>query len=552
MTSKAYKFSPYYIANAVEKKVLFPVLRAGNRTGEREHTEWEVKSETMGIFGRKKRIPPPHPRREPRIPGPPTADNIAGVFRDCVDFKRRTLYLNNDPNRQVEMLFITGQVRNERASDYVMRPLTQNEALRAAATMDEAFDLMAKGGLYSLSVEVRTTADQVVGDLVDGWVALFFPGKGEVLTLMTGTEEKRSVSEPENEPDVKGARDSFVENLRTNTSLVRRRLRSPSLKITEQVVGRQSLTPVDVLWLDDIADGALVRQVEERLAEIDVDALLMTGSLEQYVAPERGTAFPLTAYTERPDRFCAGLAEGRVGVLVDGIPMGWLFPATVDSFFRTGQDASAGWAVACALSVLRYLCLLLTLFLPGLYVAAVLFRPEMIPVKLMLSIIAAKADVPFSTLTEVLIMLLAFEVLQEAGLRLPSSIGQTVSILGGLVVGSAAVEARLVSPAVLVAVAIAGIAGYTIPSQDFAGAVRIWRLLLTVAAGIFGLVGLVLGGMILVSRLARLESFGVAYLTPFASNAGRQVEGHTVLREPLKSVKTRPEYLNVKNRRNQG
>ena len=505
----------------------------------------------MGIFGVKKNIPPPHPREEPRIECPLTADGVAGVFEGCADFGRRTLYINNDPGRQVEMLYMVGQVRNERASDYVLRPLTQNEALRAA-TMDETFDLIAKGGLYTFAVEVRTTADQVVFDIVNGWVALFFPGKNEVITFMTATEEKRSVSSPENEPDVKGARDSFVESIRTNTSLVRRRLRDPSLKVKEQMVGRRSVTPVDVLWLDGIADPELAEELQNRLREIDIDALLMSGNFEQYIVKERGTAFPLTVYTERPDRFCAGLAEGRVGVLVDGLPMGWLFPATLDSFFRTGQDSSSGWAVASVLAVLRYVCMLITLFLPGLYVAAVLFHPELIPVKLMQSIISAKANVPFSTVTEVLIMLFAFEVLQEAGLRLPSTIGQTVSILGGLVVGSAAVEAKLVSPAVLVAVAIAGIAGYTAPSQDFAGAIRIWRFLLTVLAGIFGAIGLVLGGMLLVYRLARLESFGVAYLTPFASNARKQTEGHTVLRQPLRDAKTRPDYLNTKNRRNQG
>ena len=402
-------------------------------------------------------------------------------------------------------------------------------------------------------VQSRDTADQVVFDLIDGSVALFFPGKEQVLTLSAGTEEKRSVSSPENEPDVKGARDSFVESLRTNTSLVRRRFRAPELKIEEQIVGRQSVTPVDVLYIEGIADPGLAARVKARLEGIDIDALLMTGSLEQYVTDETRTAFPLTAYTERPDRFCTGLAEGRVGVIVDGIPMGWLFPATLDSFFRTGQDRSTSWAVAGALSVLRYVCMLITLFLPGLYAAAVLFDPELIPVKLSLSIIAAKADVPFSTLTEILVMLLAFEVLQEAGLRLPSSIGQTVSILGGLVVGSAAVEAKLVSPAVLVVVvAIAGIAGYTAPSQDFAGALRLWRFLITVAGGVMGLTGLVLAGVALVYRLAQLSTFGVAYLTPFASNAGKQREGHVVLREPLPDVKTRPDYLNTQNRRNQG
>ncbi len=505
----------------------------------------------MGIFGTRRRPEPPHPRRQPRYDIPATAEAIAGVFARCADFNRRTLYLNNDPGRRVEMLFIAGQVRTERACDYVLRPLTQNEALRECPDMDAAFDLMANGSLYALSVQVRDTADQVIFDLIDGSVALFFPGNARVLTLSAATEEKRSVSDPENEPDVKGARDSFVESLRTNTSLVRRRFRAPELKIEEQVVGRQSLTPVDVVYVQGIVDPALPEKVKQRLERIDIDALLMTGNLEQYLVDELDTPFPLLSYTERPDRFCSALAEGRVGVLVDGIPMGWVLPGTLDQFFRTGQDKSSNWVVACALSVLRYLCALLTLFLPGLYTAAVLFHPELIPVKLALSIVRAKQSVPFPTLVEVLVMLAAFEVLQEAGLRLPSSIGQTVSILGGLVVGTAAVEAKLVSPAVLVVVAIAGIAGYTAPSQDFAGALRVWRFGVTVVSGVLGLAGMVLAGAAMVYSLARLESFGVAYLTPFASNAGEQAEGHAVIRDPLPRVKLREKYLNTRNRRNQ-
>ncbi len=506
----------------------------------------------MGLFEHAGAVPPPHPRQEPRIEAPLTADGIAQVFEGCADFGRRTLYLNQDPTRPVEALFIVGQVRNERASDYVLRPLTQNRALGEAVDLDHAFDLLAKGGVYPLAVSVRDRADQVVFDLIDGWTALFFPGKNQVLTLMTATEEKRSVSSPENEPDVKGARDAFVESVRTNTSLVRRRLRAPSLKIKEHKVGRQSVTPVDVVYLDGIANPELAQEVGRRVSALDVDTLVMTGTLEQYLVDEASTAFPMTAYTERPDRFCAGLAEGRVGVLVDGIPMGWLFPATLDSFFRTGQDRSTNWAVASALSLVRWLCAFITLFLPGLYVAAVLYHPELIPQRLTQSIIAAKADVPFSTLGEVLVMLVAFEVLQEAGLRLPASIGQTVSILGGLVVGSAAVEAKLVSPAVLVIVAIAGIAGYTAPSQDFAGALRIWRFLTTLCAAVLGLVGLVLAGMGLVWRLAGLESFGVPYLTPFVTVGGQRVQRAPVLRRPLPWIKTRPGYLRGENRRNQG
>lgn len=504
----------------------------------------------MGVFGRRKEEVPPHPRKEPRLSGVLTVGRVEEVFARCADFHRRTVALAGDENRAVELCYVAGMVRTERACDYVLRPMAQDGAL-AEGDADRAYRLLRDGAAYALSVQERDTLDQVVFDLIDGSVALFFPGKDTVLTASAATEEKRSVSDPKNEPDVKGARDSFVESLRTNTSLVRRRFRTPELKVEEVLVGRQSVTPVDILYVESIADGALRDEVKRRVAEIDIDALLMTGNLEDYLADETATAFPLISYTERPDRFCEGLCEGRVGVLADGMPMGWLLPGTVDSFFRTGQDKSRNWMVSSVLSVLRYLCVLTTLFLPALYVAAAVWQPELIPLRLARSIIAARAAVPFSTVTEVLLMLASFEVLQEAGLRLPSSIGQTVSILGGLVVGSAAVEAKLVSPAVLVVVAVAGIAGYTTPSQDFAGALRLWRFGLTAAAGALGLTGLTLGGMAFVYRLAALESFGAAYLTPFASDAGEQTEGHTVLRVPLPKTKLRPGYLRPKNRRNQ-
>lgn len=504
----------------------------------------------MGFFGKKQDPVPPHPREEPRINLPLTVESLQEIFRGCVDFDVRTLFIHNDPERQVALCYVIGMVRMERASDYLLKPLAQSDAL-AGCSLEEAYERMRSGSIYDLTVTEQTTMDTAVAALINGDCLLVF-GPGRALSFATGTEEKRSVSAPENEPAIKGAKDSFVESIRTNTSLVRRRLRAPELKVKEQIVGRQTLTPVDILYIKGITDPKLVEETEKRIRAIDVDALLMTGNLEEYIVDEVDTSFPLIAHTERPDRFCSGLVEGRVGILIDGIPLGYLLPGTVGQFFKTGQDKSENWVVASVLTVLRYTCMLITLFLPSLYIAAVMFHPEMIPLKLALSINAAKTNVPFTTVFEVLIMLLAFEVLQEAGLRLPAPIGQTVSILGGLVVGSAAVEAKIVSPAVLIVVAIAGIAGYTMPSQDFAGALRIWRFLLAIAASIIGCFGMVLVGAILVYRLAVIESFGVAYLTPFASNAGEQVEGHAVLRQPLPRVKLREKWLNTQNRRNQG
>lgn len=504
----------------------------------------------MGFFGKSKESVPPHPRREPRIDLPLTLYNVESVFGGCVDFVKRPIALSGDESRTVTLVYLMGMVKMERVSEYIMRPMAQDPFLKGS--WGQVMDRMEGGSLYNLTTVRRTTCDQVVFDIVNGYCVMFFPGVPDVLSFFTGTEEKRAISDPVNEPPLKGPRDSFVETVRTNTSIVRRRIRTPDLRIKELFVGRQTVTPVDLLWIDGITNPELVSSVEKRVADIDIDALIATGSLEEYIVDELHTAFPMISSTERPDRFSAGLVEGRVGVLVDGLPLGWLAPGTLGQFFKTPQDRSSNWIAASVLTVLRYLCMLTTLLLPALYLAAVTFHPEMLPTKLTLSIIAAKQDVPFTSVFEVLIMLLAFELVQEAGLRLPQSIGQTVSILGGLVVGSAAVEARIVSPAVLIAVALAGIAGYTMPNQDFAAALRIWRFALALLTGVGGLFGLALGLAALIIHLAGLESFGVAYLTPFAANGGEQVEGQTVLRQPLPKSKLREAALRTKNRRNQG
>lgn len=504
----------------------------------------------MGFFERVPRPDPPHPRRDPRLEGALTAENLARVFENCVDYNRRSIAVGGNEALRCELIFLAGMVRMERVSDYVLRPLAQDRELGELGEAI-AWERMRSGALYSLSVTERTTLDQAAADLIDGNCLLLFPGTERALSFNTGTEEKRGIGDPENEVSVKGPRDSFVENLRTNTSLTRRHLKAPELRLEEQIVGRQSLTPVDILWVEGIADPGTVEELKKRVEDIDIDALLATGNLEEYIVDELDTAFPMLQYTERPDRFCYGLAQGRVGLLIEGIPLGYLAPAVLGDFLRTPQDRSENWLVASSLTVLRWLCLLTTLYLPGVYVAMANFHPEMIPTRLALSIMAARRDVPFSALFETLLLLVAFEVLQEAGLRLPQSIGQTVSILGGLVVGSAAVEARLISPAVLVVVAAAGIAGYTMPSQDLAAALRIWRFLLTALGGAAGLFGVILGTVLLVGHLAGLESFGVAYLTPFTANAGERVGENALLRQPLPADKLRPGYLNTENRRKQ-
>ena len=492
----------------------------------------------------------PHPRQDPRIPLPLSLENVEKVFARCADFSKRQAMVGGNPERRVTLCYLNGTVRGERVNDYLLRPLAQDEGL-AGAEGEQLFSLLEGGALYNLYVQRRTTMDQAAQDLTAGWCLLFLPGQADALSFFVGTEEKRSVGEPENEPALKGARDSFVESLLTNLALVRRRLKAPELKAVQHVVGRQSLTLVMVVYMEGIADPDTVGRLETGLEGIDIDGVEAVGNLEEYLVPAASTPFPLMPYTQRPDRFCQALLEGRVGLMADGLPFAWMLPGTIDQFFKTGQDRAFHWMAASALNVIRWFCAFVTILVPGLYIALVTFHPETIPVKLALSIVAAKQEVPFSTVFEVLIMLLAFEVLQEAGLRLPSPIGATVSILGGLVVGNAAVEAHIVSPAVLIAVAIAGVAGYAMPSQDFASALRLWRFLLAILASAAGLFGLAAGCAALIYHLASLETFGVPYLAPFTSGAG-EPRGHpSLLRPPLPRMKWRDGARHTLNRRNQ-
>lgn len=491
---------------------------------------------------------PFHPRSDPRIPGELTLKHVREVFTDCVDFVEMPLYIAGDPEKPCTMLYIAGMARNERANDYILRPLSQNEELRNVP-VKKAMELMCKGALYNLSVKMKYTMDEIVGDLIGGSAVLVFPGERGMLSCMVPTEEKRSISPSENEPVIKGMRESFVESVRTNTSIIRRHLKTPSLKIKEQIVGRQTLTQVDILYIEGLTNPDLVKETERRLAQIDIDALLESGSLEEYLKDTVKTTFPLMLSTERPDRFCTGLVEGRVGVIADGLPLGYLLPGSVGQFFKANEDKSKNWVEASFLRILRYICMFLALFLPAIYVAAVNFHPEMLPSTLAWSIAEAKLDVPFSTVFEVLILLLSFEVVQEAGLRLPPAIGTTVSILGGLVVGTAAVQAKIVSPAVLIVVAAAGIAGYTSPNQEFSGALRLWRIGMVIGAALSGLFGVMAVTVLLIHHMASLESFGVPFLTPFAATGGSVEDG--VIRRPLSWVKFRERALKTQNRRKQ-
>lgn len=473
--------------------------------------------------------------------GPICRAAVSAIFQGAADLNFRAIRLGA---HTLYVYAIDGLTSGGDISEFVLRPLLRDTR---GETMEALYRAALDSTVYNAVAVACKDLNDVALKLVNGFCVVVFEGVGAI-AFEDKTGEKRAPGAPEVENTVKGPKDAFTETVRTNTSLLRRHLRTPALRLWETQVGRRSLTNVSLAWIDGLTDPELVTKMQERLGSIDIDGLVSPAAVEEYVTGSRKTAFPLLQYTERTDRFAQALLEGRVGLLVDGLPLGYLAPVDLGYLMTAAEDRGTDYISASVLRILRYLALLLGLFLPGLYVALVSYHPAMLPTALLESIIAAKQNVPFPTIFEVLGLLVAFELLQEAGVSLPKSIGQSLSIIGGLVVGSAAVEARLISPAALIVVAVAGICGFAIPGRGFADALRLWRGLIAVLASLGGLFGLTAGGLCLLIHLGGLDSLGRPYLAPFAQVSGLKM----LLRRRLRDEKRRDPSLRPQDEWNQG
>ena len=414
------------------------------------------------------------------------------------------------------LYFLDGLTASGEIAETVIKPLVRLPAPLSAEALHRE---ILNGGVYCAVASACTDVEDAIRKLLNGFCVLTIPELGAV-AFEVKTGEKRGPSEPEVESTTRGPKDAFTETSRTNTSLLRRHLRTPDLRFYETVAGRRSRTNLSLVWIEGLTDPETVVRMKQRLDELSTEDLLTPAAVETTITGRQRTPFPLLQYTERTDKFAHGLLGGRVGLFVDGLPVGYLAPVNLGYLLQAAEDKDTDALSLRLIRLLRLVSLAMAMVLPALYTAMAAFHQEMLPTKLLQAIIESKQNVPFPTVLEVLGLMAAFEILQEAGLSSPKAISQPVSIIGGLVVGTAAVEANLISPAALIVVATAGICGYALPGREFSDALRLWRFVLAVFASAAGLFGMTAAFMLLLIRLAGLESFGQNYLAPFAGVRG--------------------------------
>lgn len=472
--------------------------------------------------------------------------NIKELFSKSGDVTVRPIKINQN-NIIVHLFCVDGLINQSLFDEAVFRSLKFDPYLERCLTEKELMDYLLEGGAYHVFTSEETDYDMLLKSVLSGMVALIFDEEKKAIVYDIRSFEKRSIQEPTDENVMKGSKESFIEVMRMNTALIRRRIRSEYLVIEQMAVGRVSKTDIALIYVSNIADINTVNKIREIINNIDIDNLSTPAFIEEFLVENNHSLFPQIMYTQRPDRVSANLSDGRIGLLVDGIPFAYLLPCQLPMLMQTPDDYANHFLIGSSLRIIRYISMIVTLFLPAFYIAATTYQSQMLPVQLALSTQAAKQNVPFSSASEVLGLLISFEILIEAGLRLPKAVGTTMSILGGLVVGQSAVSANLVSPAVVVIVSLAGIAGFIMPNQDLSSGIRLSRFLLAILASFAGFFGLAIGLILIITHLCSLDNYNTAYMSPFVDVEDRNIID-TLFRFPTRYFKKRPDDLVPENR----
>lgn len=412
-------------------------------------------------------------------------------------------------------------------------------------------DVMFHRETEAVDMKSVSTMREAVDAVLGGDTAIFVDGQKKAIILSTKKYPTRSIETPEKESGLKGPRDSFNENFRSDTALIRRRIKDTNLKLEQGTIGVRTKTVYGLMYMEDLVEQSLLDSIKNKLKSFEIDGIFDSGMLVHLLEDKWYSPFPQVQTTERPDKAASAILEGRVVLLVDNSPEVIILPATFNSFFQAADDYYNRFAVGTFARIIRYIAAYLSVLLPALYVAITCFYPQVLPTDFMLAIIGARNEVTFPVVVEVLLMEFLFELLREAGIRLPGQMGNTIGVVGGLIVGQAAVDASLVSTIVVIVVALTAICSFAIPNEEFASTFRLLKFVMIILAAVLGLYGILLGILVIQIHLASLESFGIPYMMPLtAGTVDDEIEYQDfVMRKPIFTMTKRPVYTREGRRR---
>ncbi|MCK4258318.1 MAG: spore germination protein [Halanaerobiales bacterium] len=441
------------------------------------------------------------------------------------------------------LIFVDGMINNEVINKNVIERI-MNYPIPQDISTNNLIDFFTRKVIVVDDIKNKTDLDEITSSILYGDTLLLIDGVKEGLLLNSKGWQTRAISEPETENVVRGPREGFTESMSLNISLLRRKIRTPQLKFQFKEMGLRTKTKICICYIEDLASDKILKEAIKRLNAIDIDGILESGYIEEFIQDSPLSLFKTIGNTERPDILAGKLLEGRIGILCDGTPFALTFPYVFLENFQANEDYYNNFIVASLNRILRYIGFFLTTSIPAIYLALITYHQEMIPTPLLLSISAARAGIPFPTVVETLIIGLSFEILREGGVRLPKPIGQALNIVGAIVIGEAAATAKLISSPMVIVTALTGISGFATPKM--LGAAVLIRLTFLLLASFFGMYGYMFGVIGLFIHLMSLRSFGVPYMINFDSLKPQDLKD-TVIRAPWWYMKLRPKLINKKN-----
>lgn len=475
-------------------------------------------------------------------------DYIKYIFSDCGDIVYREFFAGCN----MCLVYIDNITNSVAIEESILTNLMNRSDMHGDG--NEFIDRSLLEVVSVKDVKKIYTFQEVINAILSGDTVILCDEADSALQASTKGFPTRGVGSVKTEVSVLGPKDAFNESIAVNIVLIRRRIKNTKLKLKRMKIGTGTKTDIAVMYMEGIVNNEILKNVEKSLENVDIDGVYDSGYIEQLIEKEFTSPFPQIQITERPDKTASSLMEGRIAVVVDNSPYVILLPAPLNEFFQSADDYYERWEIMSFIRFMRYVGAFLAISLPGLFIALAVYNPSVLPVSLALKIAGSRQNIPFPTAAEMLVMEIAFELLIEAGIRLPSPVSSTIGIAGGIIIGQAAVEAGIVSPMIIIISALTAICTYVIPNTSVTAGIRIFKYIIIFTSSFFGLFGFWIGILLLLIHLSSIKTFGIPYLYPFcsASENGYSDLKDSIFRLPLFMIKKRPVYANKENRKKQG